>query len=411
MKLTLSNRNIAAFYLVAMCTNIVILDGWGVSTFKVALMALAPVIILFRAPYFTKAMAWSALYFAMVVFLAVIVHEGSRISTLMYLLLFLMMFCMYYNLLYEGAFTIDFFIKLIKWLIYAYLICFIGQQLLYLAGIRYFPFFNMLGQEYYGLFRLNSLMREPSGSARIVTVAFYAFLKCSEIKNGRALSLKELFVDNRWLTLGFLYIMIGMGSGTAFVGLAVLSLYFIRREYVMIIVPAAFLLYLAVPLINYEPLERARVTMEATFTGDNEEVKQADRSASARILPLLNTLNVDLFSKETWIGHGIDAAVKTSYVADDRMIVGVHDYGLLSYIVMQFLVFTCCIRRVFSIETLIYIGLLGAGFSNVSYVWGVLMVFAAIRYFYYQIAEAENTEKVELACGDSCRPESMPQQS
>ena len=50
-----TNRGIATIYLVMMCVQLVAIEGYGVSNVKVALMALAPLLLIFKVPYMTKA--------------------------------------------------------------------------------------------------------------------------------------------------------------------------------------------------------------------------------------------------------------------------------------------------------------------------------------------------------------------
>ena len=55
LKDIVSNRGIATIYLVMMCVQLVAWEGFGVSKIKVALMGLAPLLLMFRVPYMTKA--------------------------------------------------------------------------------------------------------------------------------------------------------------------------------------------------------------------------------------------------------------------------------------------------------------------------------------------------------------------
>jgi len=41
----------------------------------------------------------------------------------------------------------------------------------------------------------------------------------------------------------------------------------------------------------------------------------------------------------------------------------------------------CCIYKPLSLETLIFVLLLGAGIGNIAYVWGILMLFTTSKYF------------------------------
>lgn len=57
-----NTRFLAILYLVAMCVQIVFIEGPGVSLVKVALMALTPLIFLLKCPYMSKALIWALLF-------------------------------------------------------------------------------------------------------------------------------------------------------------------------------------------------------------------------------------------------------------------------------------------------------------------------------------------------------------
>jgi hypothetical protein len=377
----LKNKNIASIYLVLMCIQLIPIEGYGVSNLKVAVMAFAGIFTIWKTPFISRATIWSLLYFGTVLFNTIIWNNNYRVSTLIYQLLFLLMFNMYYGLVYKGAFTIDFFLRLIKGLIYAYIVVLVLQQIAIISGIRVLPVINFVLFLNRGI-GANSLALEPSHAARIMAVAFYVFLKVNEIRQGYVLSFKQLFIKNRWLVLGFLYAMVTMTSGTAFVALAVLSLYFIRRKYALIVAPAALLLYMVIPKINYEPLNRARTAIDLTLSRDSEELQSADGSAAVRIVPILNTIkNLDMSSTDTWLGKGSDSAVELGYFSDNRLMGNINDYGLISYAIGVFLILSCCVPLVFGTGTLLILILVGFITSNIAYIWGIYMLFVPIKYF------------------------------
>ena len=134
-----------------------------------------------------------------------------------------------------------------------------------------------------------------------------------------------------------------------------------------------------------------------------DEVVEADGSAADRVAPLLNTFTkLDIFDYDTWMGHGIDYVVSQGGLSSRKqwvMVGGIQDYGLLSFIVMQMVIFTCVIRKILSVETLIWIFLFGLTFSNISYTWGAMIVFTTVRYFQLQdekgLLEFEDDVEIE----------------
>lgn len=375
----LSNYNIATFTLLIMSVQFLYIEGWAVSTPKVTFMALTPFIMLFRTQYISKATIYAALYLVVTVCF-LLLKPDFRSSTIYYSTLFFFTFNLYYNLVFhENAYTIDDFIKILKGLIYAYAICLTLQQLCIIIGIRYAPIINMMGADYYSFFHLNTLAIEPSHAARLLTVFFYGLLKLWQYKNdGIPLKISELWTEHKWTIIAFLYTMICIGSGTAFVGLAILSLYFLKREYIIAVLVGATAFYMAVPYIDYEPLTRAIEIFNATLTGDIETITKTDSSAAARVNIIVDTFtHLDITDSSVWFGSGTDSIAK-----DGKYIVSaITDYGLFSYITKLIFFFSCCFTSIFSLETLMFILLFGMNIGNIAYGFAALMVFATIKYF------------------------------
>lgn len=380
-----SNRGIATIYLVTMCTQFVAWEGYGVSDLKVALMALAPLLLLFKVSYMTKATLWCSVYMA-VVLLCAYMQDYVRFSTIGYLGMFLITYIVYYNLLYEKhAFSLLYFIRLLRFLILAFFICLVLQQVCILLGIRDLPIINLDNQYFLAIDKLPSLMIEPSHVARVLGCMYLAYLQCCEIVEREKLSLKRIFEKpHRWITIGFLYTMAMMGSGTAFIVLMILAMYFLKVKTLWYVVPIFVVLYFTLPLMNIHQLDRAINTINATMTGDIDVVAKADGSAVARVAPILNTIkDIDLYSSKTWFGEG----TFTKEVATDtqlrlrRKVGRIDEFGLLSFIFMQVVFFVCMAPKFLSIETMLWVMVFATTFGNVAYGWGAMMIFTAVSFF------------------------------
>lgn len=374
-----TDYNVAVFTIVFMSVQFLFIEGWAVSMPKVVFMASTPFLLLLMSPYVSKATIFGLLFFSVTVAMSVIQFGTPRMSTFYYTALFLLMFNLYYNLVYlNNVFTIDGFLRIVKFVIMAYAICLVGQQVFFIVGLRYMPFVNLMGMPYYELFRLNTLAIEPSHAARILTVYFYAFLKLLEYKNGGAPSLSLLWGEHRRLVLAFLYTMLAIGSGTAFVGLGILTLYFLRRQYVAYVVIFGFAFYMLVPVIDYEPLNRSMAVFNAAMSGDADLVRKTDHSASTRVNIILDTIKyLDLSDADTWLGKGIDA----TFTSDKAVVSAITDYGLISYILKLVFFFSCCFTGLFSLEVLMFILLFSFNVGNIAYGWAALMVFSTVKYF------------------------------
>lgn len=374
-----TDYNVAVFTLVFMSVQFLFIEGWAVSMPKVVFMASTPFLLLMMSPYVSKATIFGLLFFSVTVAMSVIQFGTPRMSTFYYTALFLLMFNLYYNLVYlNNVFTIDGFLRIVKFVIMAYAICLVVQQAFFIVGLKYMPLVNLMGMPYYELFRLNTLAIEPSHAARIQTVYFYAFLKLLEYKNGGAPSFSLLWGEHRRLVLAFLYTMLAIGSGTAFVGLGILALYFLRKQYVAYVVIFGFAFYMLVPMIDYEPLNRSMAVFNAAMSGDADLVRKTDHSASSRVNIILDTIKyVDLSDIDTWLGKGVDA----TFTSDKAVVSAITDYGLISYILKLVFFFSCCFTGLFSLEVLMFILLFSFNVGNIAYGWAALMVFSTIKYF------------------------------
>ncbi len=344
-------------------------------------MALCPVLLLIHHPPINKAMIWGGVYYLYVVLTAGFHPDTFRASTLIYLLMFLLMYIVFYSFIYAGAFTLDYFTNVVKWLIIAYGICLFLQQICIIFGIRFMPFINLNNQFFLSLYRLPSLAIEPSHSARILGVLFYAYLKCNEFQNGYRMRLSTLFSkEHRLVTYAFLWSMLTMGSGTAFFCMGFLSLYFMQGRQLFLSIPIFVGVFFILEFFEVQQAKRVTSVVFATTTLDSKNVMDTDGSAAVRIKPLLNTLQIDLTKSENWFGRGCDAGISHGLYADDRYMAEISDYGLIAFFIGLFFVFSCAIKPL-SLGTLMFFLGIGGGIGNISYGWGLLMIMTCIRYY------------------------------
>lgn len=378
------DRIIATLLVLILCVQFVALEGFGVSKIKVAIMAISPLIILIRVPYVTKALLWGLVYWLTCYFVASF-HGDMRFSTLGYLGLFLSSFIAYYGLLQKGVFSITSFKRFLEILIKVFAIVLVLQQICMLVGIHNMPIINLANQQSLAIDKLPILTQEPSSSARILAVAMLCYLRCLELLGGRIRpTVIQLFnVENRWVTISFLYCMFTMGSGTAYIALGLLSIYFINKRNLLYLLPLVIGLFFLGNSIEIRNFERAKITLEATMSGDNQTIAEADGSAALRIVPLINTIKMDPFDEDNWFGKGTKAKdeYKKWWKYAETKISIVDQYGIIGLIASLILLFTCIIRRFLSIEMLMFVILFGLTLGNIAYVWGAMFMFATIRYF------------------------------
>lgn len=350
------------------------------SPVKIAFMGICPLIFIAKKPIITKAFILGALYW-MVCYVLSLIKGEMRFSTLGFLGMYLILYISYFSFVVRGTFTLDYFTKILKYLILAYGIVLIGQQLCVLVGLRNMPLLNLQNQFYLSVTKLPSLSLEPSHSARILTFAMLGYMRCLEIKDGKKATVKDLFGrEHRAVACSFLWCMLLMGSGTAFVGMGVLGLYFITKKTAIYIVPCLIGLFALGQSMEIKQMNRAVALAQAASTGEAQEMYEADGSGATRLIPLVNALTkTDLTQKETWIGKSSMEKDKLWWRRTDTKIYD--QYGLLAFLLSLVFIYSCVIRRFLSIETMLYFILLGFMIGNIYYSWGCLMIMSGVRYF------------------------------
>lgn len=372
-------QNLASFILIFMSVQFVGIEGVAVSIPKVVFMSISPMLILVLSPRISKAIVLSIIFWGTTFLLQIIQYEHTRVQSLYYTSLFLSTFCLFYNLVWEEhCYKIDDFLYIIKIVIYSYAGCVVLQQLFLLMGIKQFLIINLIKTTWTDFFHLNSLAIEPSHTARILTVYFYAFLKLVEYSKGRPIRIKEMFSEYRLLVFAFLYTMFVIGSATAMVGLVILSLYFLKKQYIVFVLFVFIVLYNILPKLDYEPLNRAIESFDATMTLDEATIIKADNSAAARINTLVQTLKyTDLTDIQLWLGYGEEGYWEKKEVTHPIIYI----YGLLSYFLKLLLFYSCSFCGFFSLSTLLFVIMFSLNIGNIYYGFASLMVFSAIKYF------------------------------
>ncbi|MCQ2377704.1 MAG: hypothetical protein MJ016_00635 [Victivallaceae bacterium] len=302
----------------------------------------------------------------------------------------------FYNLIFRHRiFTLEHFIKILKFLIWAYFIVCVLQQVVVATG-RTLPVINLTYNLQRGL-GCNSLALEPSHFARIMLVCFYCFVKCMEYRRKRGrFSVKELFCDKelRRVTIPWLWMMCTMGSATAYCCLIVFSLYFVTGKNFVYMLPAVAGLFIFMDNLDAEQFEqahRATSTINATISGNPDEIK--GKAGSSRIAPLLNSLQVDFSDMDTWLGLGIDYAKDNNLIVSERATL-FDDYGLIFYLIGMTFNFLCAYRFKSLGSIFMLLALAGGTGTNIHYAWELMMVMTCENYFFWE-REKEKKRGIE----------------
>lgn len=358
------------------------IDSFGMNApIKMALMVSSIFVLLFYSFKASKALVLGVIYLIYQYISASFHPESFRWSTYLYSILLVLTYASFYNLVFiEKVFKIDHFIRICKWFMMLYFVVCIVQQVALLLGLSYFPAINLwkILDRNIGC---NSLSVEPSTFARFMLVFYYAYVKCCEYKrNEGPFTLRDLFSgEHKWVTIRFLWMMLTMGSGTAFVCLILFSLYFVRWHNWYYVIPVLAISYALIQASGIEQLDRATSVINATATLDKDAIQEVDGSGASRISPLINSLNADFSKKETWLGYGIDYSRGRFFAQTGTLF---DDYGFIFYIITLIFTFSCA-YNFWSLGCIfMFAGVAGGMGNNIQYAWELAMVMTCIRYFY-----------------------------
>lgn len=375
----------ATIVIVTMTTFFFFEGGATNSYIKIGVMGIAPIVLMLRGAIVTRALIIGIGYWLWCYFSSLFNAE-QRFSTLGFLGMYIITFIVYYHLLRKEVFSFLYFKKLLRTLIMAFGIVLVVQQLCMLMGIRTMPLVNLNNQFFLSLTKLPSLTLEPSHTARVLAAMALCYWRMYEMEYGGKPTIKLLFNgDMKWPMLLFVWSMLTIGSGTAIIALGILSLYFITKDTVFYIIPFIIATYLISDAMGITQFERANRLAQATLTGDVTQMQDADGSGAIRIIPIVNTLTkTDLTKKETWTGNGTAKKDALWWTKNDLKLGVINQYGIIGFIITMLLIYQCIIRKLFSIETLLFGGILGMSVGNIYYAWGCFMLFAGVRYFQEQ---------------------------
>ena len=232
--------------------------------------------------------------------------DTMRWSTVMYSCMFCMYFMAFARTFLTRKYTLADFSLLLKGLIYAYCIVLIIQQICVLFG---WPIFNISNYSPKEPWKLNSLMSEPSHSARIIPVLMYIYICCEKSIKG-SWSIKQSIHEERWVWGAFLWPILSSGSSTGFIFMFIivaksLSIKKFFASFAAITIIIGVLYY-----SENRTIVRVQKIITATLTLNENLIIRADGSGSYRIVPTIRGAQaVGLTDLYGWFGHGIDADV------------------------------------------------------------------------------------------------------
>ena len=370
------------------------LDSSNMNILLIGVMLISPIILFISIRSISVEDILLILFILSIIFSPLINHpETMRWSTVIYSCMFIISFITYKHLLYKDIFRIENFEKLIRYLIYAYTLVLIIQQICVLLGL---PIFNLSNYSPAEPWKLNSLTSEPSHSARIVGLLMYCYIVIKEIMLNRKYNLKNDLKVDKWIWFSFFWTMITMGSGTAFLFIFLVLSVFLSFRNLIILLLVFIILIGAITFFEITAFDRTWKVFLATLTLDTNKIIAADPSASVRIVPfIIISQLVDFTTFNDWFGYGVDY-VKSIFSTNVRigglpegwtgggMFQVWLDYGLLSFLLFVYFTFSATYLKDSIVSVFFWFLLVFMYGVNSQIVWVTIVLLFTLNYFKQQ---------------------------
>jgi hypothetical protein len=375
--------------LIALAVNPAFATGEGNrNLILIGVMGLSPIIIL-SFPRFDRINPWLVAFMLSIIIIPLMNQPQSmRWSTVLYSIMFCLTFIVYQELLHLSYFTPKRYLKVLKYLILAYFVVLVIQQLCVLTGL---PVFNLSNYNPTEPWKLNSLAAEPSHSARIVGILMYCYITTKELVIRRKYNLKIDINKDKWVWFAFIWTMVTMGSSLAFLFLTIILLKFIRFRNLFPIFVLVGFIFLLVNFFGITAIDRTYQTAMATLTLDTSFIIEADHSASIRIVPFIILAKMaSLNSWDGWFGHGVDYV--STFLSD--VVPGVPEgfsgggvlsiwieYGFISFALFVVFSLSNCYGKRNYLSIIFWFLLVGLSSLNNSMMWLTLVLFLTKSFF------------------------------
>ncbi len=273
----------------------------------IAIMAISPIYILLIGVHKLYRLDYQFLFLAGLMFLSSYIHTDSfRLESYLYSFCFITSFIVLRISIYQGCFRLSFIILFLKYVIYAYGIVLLIQQICILLNL---PVFNQPHIWEDNPWKLASLSPEPSHLARFMFFTFYTYLTLQKIESGRSTT-KLKFSKDRYVWLSYIWVMLTSQSTTAILFFPLIFIQLLNRKTFLKIIFLGMLLVLIVFLLfqNSAAFQRAINILPTFLTFDSSEITLTDHSAAHRLIPLIGYLeNMNFQDFDFWIGKGMDS--------------------------------------------------------------------------------------------------------
>lgn len=313
--------------------------------------------------------------------------QTIRWSTLLYSTGFTFFFAMLARCIKQAQITSTTFSLFIRTMIYCYFSVMILQQCAILFDFPIVP--NRIFQ-YHNIWKLNSLASEPAHTAFTIGLymIFYALVE-RNINPGQ--SLLDNIRKKPFLWIAICWTMFSTHSASACIMFPIGLIPWLSKKNFLITFCAVILMtglvFFTLSFDDTTQYQRVIYSSKAVFTLNEEEIINADLSASERIIPAVRCLkNLNITEKEFWVGHGVDADVNTlgnsplNYKTEAYLFHIWYNFGILAFIPLLWLVLRICYIPKIPITIIITAAqFLMAAYVNSTPLWTIMAMMLIYR--------------------------------
>lgn len=360
-------------------------DDTRMNWFLVYAMTFAPILLIWyttRSKYDNGFLSYILLFIVITFFFN---GHNIRLTTILYSACFILYFLLFARVVNKGAPSIEFFATVLRIIIILYWIVLMAQQLCLLLGI---PVINLSGYNPTEPWKLNSLMTEPSQSARVIPILMYIYISIKEIDKGR-INIWDSVSEDKIVWFAFIYSCLSMLSATAYVFMVIVLLRFFDKGRSLQLISVVCLLFFIINSFGVNrALQRTIDVFQATLTLDENKIIEADNSGAYRVVPYFRGARaIGCTTYEDYFGHGIDADMRdieplpgTTEGSAGPFVIW-YNYGLILQLFYWFLTLKVCYIKRDKISLLIwFFFVFSYGGMNNQIIWLALVLLYSYRY-------------------------------
>lgn len=351
----------------------------------IATISCSPILLI---PYHKPTKYESPFWWFILFFLTIVVMchmDTVRWTTILFSIAFVIFFISFTRVTIAQSPSPLFFQNISKILIYAYCIVLITQQICVLLGL---PIFNVSAYSLLEPWKLNSLMSEPSHSARVLPILMYIYISIKEVSEGK-ISFKESYKKDKLLWFVFVYACVTMLSATAYIFMFIVFAKFLNKNTIVrTILFVIIFLTIVSTVVENKAFQRTFDVVIATMTLNEDKIIEADGSGSYRIVPFFRgakAIGVSSFSD--YFGHGIDADMRDiePLPGTDKGCAGPfaiwYNYGLILQLLYWFATLKVCNIKKDRVSLLVwFLCVFTYGGMNNQIVWLSIILLYSYRY-------------------------------